>query len=112
MSRIIVQLTDSNFKEIVLNSVNQESKLFLVDFWAEWCNPCKVMIPILEDIAVEFDDILKVAKLNIDENPVTTKNYGIRSIPTLLLIRHGTVLSTKVGLLSKQKLQEFLKMYR
>ncbi|URJ26229.1 thioredoxin [Blochmannia endosymbiont of Camponotus modoc] len=107
MNQIIMHLTDSNFKETVSNSTN----LFLVDFWAEWCNPCKAMIPILEDIAVEFNDTLKVAKLNIDENPITTKNYGIKSIPTLLLIRHGTVLSTKVGLLSKQKLQEFLKIH-
>ncbi|WHL25121.1 MAG: thioredoxin [Candidatus Blochmannia vicinus] len=107
----IVNLTDSNFKEKVLNSINQESKPFLIDFWAEWCNPCKAMIPILEDIAMEFHDKLKIAKLNIDNNPITTKNYGIRSIPTLLLIRHGTVLSSKIGLLSKQKLQEFLKKY-
>lgn len=111
MNQIIVQLTDSNFKETVLNSTNQKNNLFLIDFWANWCNPCKAMIPILEDIAVEFSDILKVAKLNIDENPITTKHYGIKSIPTLLLIRHGTVLSTQVGLLSKQKLQEFLKIY-
>ncbi|URJ30521.1 thioredoxin [Candidatus Blochmannia vicinus (nom. nud.)] len=107
----IIHLTDSDFKEKVLTSIDQDSKPFLIDFWAEWCNPCKAMTPILEDIATEFHDKLKIAKLNIDKNPITTKNYGIRSIPTLLLIHHGTVLSTKIGLLSKQNLQEFLKKY-
>lgn len=111
MNQIIAHLTDSNFKEKVLHFTNQKNNLFLVDFWAEWCNPCKAMTPILEDIAVEFNDTLKVAKLNIDENPITTKNYGIKSIPTLILIRNGTTLSTKIGLLSKQELQEFLKMH-
>ncbi|URJ33225.1 thioredoxin [Candidatus Blochmannia vicinus] len=107
----IIHLTDSDFKEKVLNSINQDNKPFLIDFWAEWCNPCKAMTPILEDIATEFHDKLKIAKLNIDKNPITTKNYGIRSIPTLLLMHHGKVLSTKIGLLSKQNLQEFLKKY-
>lgn len=108
-NNIILCLKDSNFENNVINSDSvKRSELFLVDFWAEWCNPCKILAPIIDEIAVEFNGRLKVAKLNVDENPVTTKNYKIRSIPTLLLIRDGVVLSVKVGLLSKQQIQEFV----
>lgn len=111
MSQIIQNLTDSNFQNEVCNSNNKKNELFLIDFWAEWCNPCTVIATILEEIAAEYNKKLKIAKLNIDENPIITKNYNIRSIPTLLLIKDGIVLSTKIGLLSKQQLQKFLNIY-
>lgn len=111
MSQIIQDLTDSNFQNEVCNSNNKKNELFLIDFWAEWCNPCTIIAAILKEIAIEYNDKLKIAKLNIDANPIITKTYGIRSIPTLLLIKNGTVLSTKIGLLSKQQLQKFLDTY-
>lgn len=111
MHQIIQNLTDSNFEDIICNSNNQKNELFLIDFWAEWCNPCKIMTTILQDIAVEYNNKLKIKKLNIDENPIITKNYGIKSIPTLLLIKNNVILSTKIGLLSKKQLQNFLNTY-
>ncbi|WP_188475215.1 thioredoxin TrxA [Hafnia psychrotolerans] len=82
--------------------------LVLVDFWAEWCGPCKMIAPILDEIAIEFEGKLTIAKLNIDENPGTAPKYGIRGIPTLLLFKGGEVAATKVGALSKGQLKEFL----
>lgn len=104
MSDKIVVLTDANFEEEVLKS----SKPVLVDYWAEWCGPCKMITPILEDIAEEYSDRLKLAKLNIDENPETPPKYGIRGIPTLMLFKDGEVEATKVGALSKSQLTAFL----
>lgn len=112
MNQTILCLTDDNFSEYVLNPVSVENnELFLIDFWANWCNPCKIIAPIIEEIAIELHDKLKVAKLNIDDNPVITKNYNIRSIPTLLLIRKGMVLSTQIGVISSKKLKEFISTY-
>lgn len=111
MNHFITILTDSNFKKEVCNANNHKKEIFLIDFWAEWCNPCKVMGTILEEIAIEYKDTLKIAKLNIDENPIITKTYNIRSIPTLILIKNNTILATKIGLLSKKKLQEFLNIH-
>lgn len=111
MSQIIKNLTDSNFQNEIYNPNNKKNELFLVDFWAEWCNPCTAIATILEEVAIEYDNKIKITKLNIDRNPITTKAYNIRSIPTLLLIKNGTVLSTKIGLLSKQQLQDFLNKY-
>lgn len=111
MNHIITILTDSNFKTEVCNTNNHKKEIFLIDFWAEWCNPCKVMGKILEEIAIEYKDTLKIAKLNIDENPIITKTYNIRSIPTLVLTKNDTILATKIGLLSKQQLQKFLNTY-
>lgn len=111
MNHIIQTLTDSNFKKEICNFDNEKNKLFLIDFWAEWCNPCKIMTTILEEIAVKYTKKIKIAKLNIEENPITTKNYNIRSIPTLILIKNGTTISTKIGLLSKQQLITFLNSY-
>lgn len=110
MGQIIKNLTDSNFQQEICND-NKKNELFLIDFWAEWCNPCKIMTTILEEIAIEYHNTLKIVKLNIDENPITTKTYNIKSIPTLLLIKNCVVLSTKIGLLSKQQLQKFLNTY-
>lgn len=108
MQKIIKNLTDSNFQSEINNPNNKKNELFLIDFWADWCNPCKIMASILEDISLEYNNKLKIAKINIDENPILTKDYNIKSIPTLLLIKNGTILSTKIGLLSKKQLQEFL----
>lgn len=103
-SEKIVHLTDSSFESDVLKA----EKVTLVDFWAEWCGPCKMIAPILDEIADEYANKLTVAKLNIDDNPETAPKYGIRGIPTLLLFKNGEVAATKVGALSKGQLKEFL----
>ncbi|QCI20713.1 thioredoxin TrxA [Buchnera aphidicola (Brachycaudus cardui)] len=100
----IIKLTDENFQEKVL----QKKGFILVDFWAPWCNPCKILAPILEEISQEYNDNVVIGKLNIEEHPNTAPVYSIRSIPTLLLFKNGQVLSTKVGALSKLQLKEFL----
>ena len=100
----IVQLSDDNFDEEVLKS-NQP---VLVDYWAEWCGPCKTIAPLLTEVAEEYGDKLKVGKLNIDDNPKTPPTYGIRGIPTLMLFKNGEVTSTKVGALTKSQLTSFL----
>lgn len=104
MSDKIVQLTDDNFDEKVLSA----SDLVLVDFWAEWCGPCKMIAPLLNDIAEEYDGRVTVSKLNIDQNEATPPKYGIRGIPTLLLFKGGEIIGTKVGALSKTQLKEFI----
>ena len=104
MSDNIVHTNDSNFDADVINS----DKPALVDFWAEWCGPCKMIAPILEEIAGEYSGRVKIAKLNIDENPQTPPRYGIRGIPTLMLFKGGDVEATKVGALSKSQLTAFL----
>lgn len=104
MSENVVHVTDDTFEAEVLNS----DKAVLVDYWAEWCGPCKMIAPILDEVAEEYADKLKVAKLNIDENPATPPKYGIRGIPTLMLFRNGSVEATKVGALSKSQLTAFI----
>ena len=96
--------TDSDFTLDVL----QSDKPVLVDFWAEWCGPCKAIGPALEEIAGEKKDSLSIIKLNIDENPATPPKYGIRGIPTLMLFKNGEVEATKVGAVSKAQLTAFL----
>ena len=104
MSDKIIHLSDESFDKDVLKAEG----LVLVDFWAEWCGPCKMIAPILDEIATEFEGKLTIAKLNIDENPGTAPKYGIRGIPTLLLFKGGEVAATKVGALSKGQLKDFL----
>ena len=100
----IVHTSDSTFTQDVLSS----DKPVLLDFWAEWCGPCKAIAPILDEIAGEYQDRLKIAKLNIDENPQTPHKYGIRGIPTLILFKNGALEAQKVGLVSKSQLSAFL----
>ena len=104
MSDKIVHLSDNSFDTDVLKAEGP----ILVDFWAEWCGPCKMIAPILDEIATEYEGKLTIAKLNIDENPATAPKFGIRGIPTLLLFKNGAVAPTKVGALSKTQLKEFL----
>ena len=104
MSEQIVHITDDSFESDVL----QSSQPVLIDYWAEWCGPCKMIAPVLDEIASEYGDKLKVAKLNIDENPNTPPRYGIRGIPTLMLFKNGEVEATKVGAVSKSQLVAFI----
>ena len=104
MSDKIVQLTDGSFDADVVKS----DKPVLVDFWAEWCGPCKMIAPILEELATEFDGKVVIGKLNIDQNPNTPPKFGIRGIPTLLLFKDGKVAGTQVGALAKAQLKTFI----
>ncbi|MBL8444985.1 MAG: thioredoxin TrxA [Zoogloeaceae bacterium] len=104
MSEHIHHITDASFDAEVL----QEQTPVLVDYWAEWCGPCKMIAPILDDVAKEYAGKLKVAKLNIDDNQDTPAKFGIRGIPTLMLFKGGNVEATKVGALSKSQLTAFL----
>ena len=100
----IVHVTDDSFEKEVL----QSDHAVLVDYWAEWCGPCKMIAPVLEEVASEYSDKLTVAKLNIDDNPNPPPKYGIRGIPTLMLFKGGNVEATKVGAVSKSQLTAFL----
>ena len=100
----IVHVTDDTFEHEVLKS----DEPVLVDYWAEWCGPCKMIAPVLEEIAAEYAGKLKIAKLNIDDNPETPPKYGIRGIPTLMLFKGGNVEATKVGAVSKSQLSAFI----
>jgi thioredoxin 1 len=104
VSEHILQISDAEFDEKVLKSTSP----ILVDFWAEWCGPCKMIAPILEEIAVEYQGRLTVAKVNIDNNPGTPQRYGVRGIPTMILFKDGEVLATKVGALAKSQLAAFI----
>ena len=104
MSDNITNLTDANFEEEVINS----DQPVLVDYWAEWCGPCKALTPVLEEVAPEFVGKVKIAKMNIDENPSTPVKYGIRSIPTLMIFKNGSVEDTKLGSMSKAELSDFI----
>ncbi|MDJ0918733.1 MAG: thioredoxin TrxA [Woeseiaceae bacterium] len=104
MSDKIVHTSDSSFEKDVL----QSDKPVLLDFWAEWCGPCKMIAPLLDEAADAYADRLSVIKMNIDENPNTPQKFGIRSIPTLMLFKDGSVHAQKLGAMSKSQLDEFL----
>jgi len=100
----IVSTTDANFETDVLKS----DLPVLVDYWAEWCGPCKMISPILDEIATSYQGKLRIAKVNVDENAQLTQKYGIRSIPTLMLFKDGNVQAQKIGALSKSQLAAFI----
>lgn len=104
MSDNLVHTNDSNFDADVINS----EKPALVDFWAEWCGPCKMIAPFLDEAATDYADKMSVVKLNVDESPNIAAKFGIRSIPTLMLFKDGAVQAQKVGAFSKSQLTEFL----
>ena len=104
MSQQIHHVSDETFETEVL----QSTVPVLVDYWAEWCGPCKMITPILNEVAVEYGERLKVTKLNVDENQATPPKYGIRGIPTLMLFKNGNIEATKVGALSKAQITAFI----
>jgi len=100
----IIHVSDSTFEEQVLNSQNP----VLVDYWAAWCGPCKMIAPILDEIADEYADKLTVAKINIDDNQLTPQKYAVRGIPTLMIFKNGEIAGSKVGAMSKSQLSAFI----
>ena len=104
MNNRIIEVTDANFAEEVL----QTDIPVLVDYWAEWCGPCKMVAPVVDDIAQSYEGRIKTAKINVDENPKTPVQYGIRGIPTLMLFKNGRVEATQVGAVSKTQLSAFI----
>tara|TARA_X000000368_G_C23043128_1_gene717900 strand:+ start:2376 stop:2702 length:327 start_codon:yes stop_codon:yes gene_type:complete len=104
MSDTILKLTDAEFETQVIKS----EKPILVDYWAEWCGPCKMIAPVLEEVAEDLSDKVLIGKLNVDENPQTPPKYGIRGIPTLMLFKNGEVVGTQVGAISKSDLVSFI----
>ena len=107
MSDLVLHVSDSDFNDTVINA----SGPVLVDYWAEWCGPCKMIAPILDEIAKDYVGKLTVVKLNIDDNPATPQRYGVRGIPTLMLFVDGEVEGTKVGALTKSQLAAFVDNY-
>jgi thioredoxin 1 len=104
MSEQIQAVTDDNFE----NTVLQANGPVLIDFWAEWCGPCKMLAPLLEEVAGEYGDKIKIVKMNVDANEQVPAKYGIRGIPTLIIFKNGEAADTKVGALSKEQLTEFI----
>ncbi|MFQ6016915.1 MAG: thioredoxin TrxA [Kiloniellaceae bacterium] len=100
----ITHVSDDTFETEVLKAEGA----VLVDFWAEWCGPCKIIAPALEEIAKAMDGRITIAKINIDENPITPQKYGVRGIPTLMLFKDGQVAATKVGAMAKNQLQDWV----
>lgn len=104
-SSYVTAATDDNFDTEVLKSI----KPVLVDFWAPWCGPCRAVGPIVEELADQFKDNVKVMKLNVDDSQKTAQNYNVRSIPTLILFKEGKIVDTLIGLAPKERLEDFIK---
>jgi thioredoxin 1 len=104
VSDAVLHVSDDDFEKVVLKATGP----VLVDYWAEWCGPCKMLAPILDEIAKDFQGKLTVVKLNIDDNPTTPQRYGVRGIPTLMIFKNGEVDATKVGSLPKSQLAQFI----
>ena len=104
MSEQMIHVTDASFDSDVLKS----DKPVLVDYWAEWCGPCKMIAPILEEVSSEYSERVKIAKLDVDQNQATSMKYGIRGIPTLMLFKEGNIVATHVGALTKSQLTAFI----
>ena len=104
MSEHIVHITDATFEDEVLKSGTP----VMVDYWAEWCGPCRAIAPVLEEIAKEYSGKMIVAKMDVDQNQATPQKYGVRGIPTLMIFRNGNVIGTKVGAASKSQLSAFI----
>ncbi len=104
MSDSVLHVTDTDFNDTVIKA----DLPVLVDYWAEWCGPCKMIAPVLDEIANEYSDKLVVVKLNIDDNPATPQHYGVRGIPTLMIFKNGEIEATKVGALTKSQLADFI----
>lgn len=107
MGKQIKHITDASFEQDVIKS----DKPVLLDFWAAWCGPCKMIAPILDEVAGDYEGRLQVAKINIDEYQLTSSKFGVRGIPTLILFKNGAVAAQKVGALSKSQLTAFLDSY-
>ncbi|MBC8047995.1 MAG: thioredoxin [Fimbriimonadaceae bacterium] len=102
-----MEFTDANFKEVVLDS----EKLSIVDFWAEWCGPCRIVGPIIEELAKDYDGKVNVGKVNVDFNALVSQQYGVRNIPTILFIKNGQVVDKQVGAVPKSVLEAKLKQH-
>ncbi len=107
MAGNVKEIKDADFENVVLKA----SKPVLVDFWAAWCGPCRMLAPIIEELANEYSDKIDFVKMNVDDNPLTPQKYGIRGIPTLILFKDGQAVNTTVGALPKGKIEEMIKKY-
>ncbi|MSP28422.1 MAG: thioredoxin TrxA [Methylococcales bacterium] len=104
MSDLVLHVSDADFENVVLKAQGP----ILVDYWAEWCGPCKQLAPVLDALAKDYEGKLTIVKVNIDENPMTPQRYGVRGIPTLMIFKNGEVDATKVGALPKGQLAQFI----
>ncbi|MBM3509572.1 MAG: thioredoxin TrxA [Alphaproteobacteria bacterium] len=100
----VTHISDDSFEQDVVNA----SRPVIVDYWAEWCGPCRQIAPALEELALELKDRVTIAKMNVDENPRTPTKFGVRGIPTLMLFKNGEVASTKIGAMPKSKIKEWI----